>query len=83
MGISLSLYLPGNVPVLVIRPLGILLWVGQLTGMVFVAGMSIHSNRYLGLFMNLFVILAVLTLAAVLILRESPMAEGFFRKHSK
>jgi len=62
---------------------GILLWVGQLTGMVFVAGMSIHSNRYLGLFMNLFVVMAVITLAAVLLLRESPMAEVISRKHSK
>ena len=62
---------------------GILLWVGQLTGMVFVAGMSIHSNRYLGIFMNLFVILAVLTLAAVLILRESHPLEIKTGNHSK
>jgi len=52
---------------------GILLWVGQLTGMVFVAGMSIQNNQYLGSFMTAFSILAVLALAAVLLLRESPM----------
>lgn len=52
---------------------GILLWVGQLTGMLFVAGMSIHNNLHLGSFMILFAILSVLALAAVLMLRESPM----------
>jgi MFS family permease len=52
---------------------GILLWVGQLTGMVFVAGMSIQNNQYLGSFMISFSILTVLALVAVLLLRESPM----------
>ena len=52
---------------------GILLWVGQLTGMVFVAGMSINNNAYLGTFMTVFSLLSLLTLAAVLLLRESPM----------
>jgi len=52
---------------------GILLWVGQLTGMVFVAGMSIQNNQFLGSFMTAFSILAVLALGAVLLLRESPM----------
>jgi len=51
--------------------LGILYWVGQLTGMIFVAGMSIRENLYLGTFMNLFVILAILCLIAVFFLRES------------
>jgi len=55
---------------------GILLWVGQLTGMIFVAGMSIRENQYLGIFMNIFVILSVLCLLAVLILRESHFMEG-------
>ena len=50
---------------------GILLWVGQLTGMIFVAGMSIRENQYLGIFMNIFVVLSILSLAAVLLLRES------------
>lgn len=54
---------------------GILLWVGQLTGMIFVAGMSIRENLYLGLFMNIFVVLAILCLVAVLILRESDFME--------
>ncbi|MGW8317316.1 MAG: MFS transporter [Bacteroidales bacterium] len=56
--------------------MGILLWVGQLTGMLFVAGMSIQHNRYLGGFMTSFVVLSLLLLASVLLLRESPMATG-------
>jgi len=54
---------------------GILLWVGQLTGMIFVAGMSIRENLYLGTFMNIFVVLAFLTLLAVFVLRESTFME--------
>jgi len=52
---------------------GILLWVGQLTGMVFVAGMSVNNNQHLGAFMTTFAMLGLLALAAVLLLRESPM----------
>jgi MFS family permease len=52
---------------------GILLWVGQLTGMVFVAGMSFNNNQYLGSFMAVFAILSLIALAGVLMLRESPM----------
>ncbi len=59
---------------------GILLWVGQLTGMIFVAGMSVRENLYLGIFMNIFVILAVLALIGTLILRESNFMETDFRK---
>ena len=55
---------------------GILLWVGQLTGMIFVAGMSIRENQYLGLFMNLFVFLSLLSLMAVLLLRESEFSKN-------
>ena len=52
---------------------GILLWVGQLTGMVFVAGMSVNNNQHLGAFMTAFSMLGLLALSAVLLLRESPM----------
>jgi len=55
--------------------LGILYWVGQLTGMIFVAGMSIRENLYLGTFMNIFVVLTILCLLAVFILRESNFME--------
>ncbi len=59
---------------------GILLWVGQLTGMIFVAGMSIRENQYLGSFMNLFVALALLALVATFILRESRFMDTGFQK---
>ena len=62
---------------------GILLWVGQLTGMFFVAGMSIRENLYLGFFMNIFVVLAFLTLIAVFILRESNFMETESGKNSE
>ena len=52
---------------------GMLLWVGQVTGMIFVAGMSVESNRYLPAFMISFAVLSLFSLAAVLFLRESPM----------
>lgn len=52
---------------------GILLWIGQLTGMVFVAGMSIDNNHYLGKIMILFSVLSVVSLIAVFSLRESPL----------
>lgn len=52
---------------------GMLLWVGQLTGMIFVAGMSIQSNRYLPAFMVAFAALCVVSAGVVLMLRESPM----------
>ena len=52
---------------------GMLLWVGQITGMIFVAGMSVESNRYLPTFMISFAVLSLFCLAAVLLLRESPM----------
>jgi MFS family permease len=52
---------------------GMLLWVGQLSGMIFVMLMSINNNKYLGLFMTLFAILTLFALTGVLFLRESPM----------
>lgn len=51
---------------------GILLWIGQLTGMIFVAGMSRNNNQYLGTIMIAFSVLSIVSLIAVLFLRESP-----------
>ena len=51
---------------------GILLWIGQLTGMIFVAGMSRNNNQYLDVIMVAFSILSIVSLIAVLFLRESP-----------
>jgi len=44
--------------------------------MIFVAGMSIRENQYLGIFMNIFVVLAILALVGTIILRESRFMEG-------
>jgi Na+/melibiose symporter-like transporter len=55
---------------------GILLWVGQLTGMIFVAGMSIKNNLYLGSFMSAFVFMSLLAITAAFFLRESPMIKS-------
>jgi MFS family permease len=52
---------------------GMLLWVGQLSGMIFVALMSINNNEHLGFFMSLFAVLTLFALAGVIFLRESPM----------
>lgn len=52
---------------------GLLLWVGQLTGMLFVAGMSVDNNLHLGSFMTTFAVLSIVALVAVLMLKESPM----------
>ncbi len=52
---------------------GILLWTGQLSGMLFVAGMSIDNNAHLESFMSAFAILSIFALVSVFFLRESPM----------
>ena len=52
---------------------GLLLWVGQITGLIFVFGMSMHENEYLNIYMILFSILSVVTVLGVSFLKESPM----------
>jgi len=52
---------------------GLLLLAGQITGMIFVAGMSMNSNKYLHTFMIVFVFLSVFTLIITFFLNESPM----------
>ena len=52
---------------------GLLLWVGQLSGMIFVGLMSINNNIHLGFFLALFAILTLFALAGVLFLGESKM----------
>lgn len=51
---------------------GLLLLIGQITGMIFVAGMSIRENQFIGVFMTLFVVLTVITMVLGTLLRESP-----------
>jgi MFS family permease len=52
---------------------GMLLWIGQLSGMIFVAVMSMEGNRYLGSVLVVFSILTLFSLAGVMFLRESSM----------
>jgi len=52
---------------------GMLLWVGQIAGLLFVAGMSTQGNRYLPIFMISFAVLTLVSLAAALLLSESRM----------
>ncbi len=52
---------------------GMLLWVGQITGLIFVAGMSMQNGRYLPAFLIVFSVLSLTSAVVVLLLRESPM----------
>lgn len=58
---------------------GLLLLLGQMTGMLFVAGMSIRQNQYLGTFMSIFVALTFVIMLLGMALRESP----HFRQSTK
>jgi len=51
---------------------GLLLLAGQLSGLVFVAGMTVRQGVYLGAFMILFTVLSVLDLVLVCLVAESP-----------
>ncbi len=55
---------------------GLLLLVGQVSGLVFVAGMSTQQNAFLNQFMILFSALAFLIIVGVLFLKESPMMKS-------
>ncbi len=52
---------------------GLLLWVGQISGLLFVAGMSIRDNFYLNGWMILFSILMPVVVVLTLLTKESPM----------
>jgi len=52
---------------------GLLLWTGQITGLIFVAGMSTRHNALLPSFMTGFAILSLVLIVGVLMLKESPM----------
>ena len=52
---------------------GLLLWTGQITGLIFVAGMSTRHNAFLPAFMTGFALLSLVLIIAVFMLRESPM----------
>jgi len=52
---------------------GLMLLAGQVSGLGLVAGMSLKDNQYIDIFMQFFVVLAVISLILVLQLKESPM----------
>jgi len=52
---------------------GLLLWVGQISGLLFVAGMSIKNNYYLNDWMILFSVMMPMVIMSVLMTKESPM----------
>lgn len=52
---------------------GLLLWVGQISGMLFVAGMSIRHDKYLNDWMISFSLLMFIVVGLVLMTKESPM----------
>jgi MFS family permease len=52
---------------------GLLLWVGQISGLLFVAGMSIKNKGYLNDWMILFCLLMPLVVGLVMMTKESPM----------
>jgi MFS family permease len=55
---------------------GLLLLSGQITGLIFVAGMSMRENSYLPTFLIAFVVLAVIALIGVSLVKESPAMRG-------
>lgn len=56
--------------------MGILLWIGQLSGIPLVALMSMRSNQYIGEVMGGFTVLAVVAFLLALMVRESKMVRG-------
>ncbi len=59
---------------------GLLLLSGQITGLLFVAGMSYKQNAYLQSFMVAFFILSIGAFVLTLFLSESPMMKKLHRK---
>ncbi|MCK4813153.1 MAG: MFS transporter, partial [Candidatus Marinimicrobia bacterium] len=59
---------------------GLLLLAGQITGMLFVAGMSIRANAFLPFFMKLFVVLGAIIFITSLFLKESKPLQDYYSK---
>jgi MFS family permease len=55
---------------------GLLLLVGQVTGLLFVAGMSVNQNKHIGSYLILFAVLSLVTFVLTLFLRESRIISG-------
>lgn len=52
---------------------GMLLWIGQISGMIFVAGMSMKQHHYIAAYMIGFVILTAIAVLSSFMLKESPI----------
>jgi hypothetical protein len=52
---------------------GLLMWVGQISGALFVAGMSMRHNHFIALFMHAYTLLAILLIILIFLLKESPV----------
>lgn len=55
---------------------GLLLFAGQVSGIAFVAGMSMKQNIYLPQFLVVFAILTVVSFVLISMVKESPMMKG-------
>ncbi len=55
---------------------GLLLWVGQISGMIMVTGMSMNNKVYLPVFLVAFVVLSVIAAALVSFLKESALIKA-------
>ena len=60
---------------------GLLLWVGQVSGMIMVTGMSINNKLYLPVFLVAFVVLSFVALAFVIMLKESALIKAELKKN--
>lgn len=55
---------------------GLLLWVGQISGIIMVTGMSIHNKSHLPAFLFSFVILVIIAVVFVALLKESALIKA-------
>ena len=55
---------------------GLLLWVGQLSGMIMVTGMSMKNKSFLPAFMVSFVVLIIIAAILIFFIKESPLIKA-------
>jgi MFS family permease len=55
---------------------GLLLWVGQISGMIMVTGMSMNDKAYLPVFLIVFVVISIIAAALVSFLKESALIKA-------
>jgi MFS family permease len=60
---------------------GLLLWVGQISGIIMVTGMSMHNKAYLPAFLIVFVVISVIAAALVSFLKESGLIKAAKEAH--